>query len=50
MTKYISLESEKRKMFAAPTVEYIQKDFESTEGFFCDNRDIFALHANDDGR
>ena len=36
--------------FAAPTIEYIQKDFESADGFFCDNRDTYVLHANDDGR
>ena len=36
--------------FAAPTVEYLQKDFESAEGFFCGNRDTYLLHANDDNR
>ena len=36
--------------FAAPTVEYIQKDFESDEGFFCDNKDTYVLHVNDDDR
>ena len=36
--------------FAAPTVEYLQKDFQSAEGFFCGNRDTYLLHANDDNR
>ena len=37
-------------IIAAPTVEYLQIDFESAEGFFCENRDTYVLHANDDGR
>ena len=36
--------------FVAPTIEYLQRDFKSGEGFFCDNRDTHLLHANDDDR